>query len=59
MTNNKQAPQKVQIIITGQRSNGTRFEQACSAKAGDRFEIGEDGYPACVDKPDTTEGGAQ
>ena len=27
MTNNKQAPQAVRIIITGERSDGTRFEQ--------------------------------
>lgn len=59
MSDNKQTPQRVRIILTGQRDDGTQFEQACSAKAGDRLRIGEDGYLVCVDKPDTTEGGAQ
>ena len=58
MTNNKQAPQRVRIIVTGQRSDGTRFEQVCTAKAGDRLEVDEDGYLVCIDKPGTTEGGA-
>jgi hypothetical protein len=58
MTNNKQAPQAVRIIITGERSDGTRFEQRYTAKAGDRFEIGEDGYIMRVDKACSTEGGA-
>jgi len=57
MTNNKQAPQAVRIIITGERSDGTRFEQFGSAKVGDRFEIGEDGYIVRVDKACSTEGG--
>ena len=58
MSDSKQAPQKVRIIITGERDDGTQFEQACSATAGDRFEIGEDGYIVHVDNPtDTTEGG--
>ena len=57
MTNNKQAPQAVRIIITGERSDGTRLEQSCSAKAGDSFEIGEDGYIVRVDKACSEEGG--
>ena len=57
MTNNKQAPQKVQIIITGERSDGTRFAQFGSARAGDCFEIGEDGYIVRVDKACGAEGG--
>ena len=57
MTNNEQAPQAVRIIITGERSDGTRFEQACSARVGDCFEIGEDGYIVRVDKACSTEGG--
>lgn len=56
MSDSKQAVQRVRIIITGQRSDGTLFEQACTAKAGDCFEVGEDGYLVCIDKPDTTEG---
>jgi len=58
MINNEQAPQAVRIIITGQRSNGTRFEQACSAKAGDRFEVDGDGCLVRVDNPTDTEVGA-
>ena len=58
MSNNEQSPQRVRIIITGQRSDGTLFEQACTAKAGDRFEVGEDGYLVCVDKACGAEGGA-
>ena len=58
MTNNKQAPQRVRIIITGQRTDGTRFEQLCSATAGDRFEVDEDGCLVRVDNPTDTEGGA-
>jgi hypothetical protein len=58
MTNNKQAPQAVRIIITGERSDGTRFAQVGSAKAGDRFEIGKDGYIVRVDKQCSAEGGA-
>ena len=56
MSNNEQSPQRVRITLTGQRSDGTRLEQACTAKAGDRFEVGEDGYLVCVDTPGTTEG---
>jgi len=58
MTNNKQAAQKVRIIITGERSDGTRFAQFGSARAGDRFEIGKDGCIVRVDKACSTEGGA-
>ena len=58
MSDSKQAPQKVRIIITGERSDGTYFAQCGKAKAGDRFEVGEDGYIVRVDNPtDTTEGG--
>ena len=57
MTNNKQAAQKVRIIITGERSDGTRFAQFGSARVGDCFEIGEDGYIVRVDKACSTEGG--
>jgi hypothetical protein len=57
MTNNKQAPQKVQIIITGERSDGTRFAQFGSARAGDCFEIKNDGYIVRVDKACSAEGG--
>ena len=58
MINNEQAPQAVRIIITGERSDGTRFEQACSARAGDCFEVGEHGYIVRVDKACSTKGGA-
>ena len=58
MSNNEQSPQRVRIILTGQRSDGTQFEQVYTAKAGDRFEVDEDGYLVCVDRPGTTEGGA-
>ena len=58
MTNNKQAPQRVRITLTGQRSDGTRLEQVCTARAGDSFEIGEDGYLVRVDKACSAEGGA-
>lgn len=44
MSDNKQAPQRVRITLTGERSDGTQLEQVLTAKAGDCFEIGEDGY---------------
>ena len=44
MTNDKQAAQTVRITVTGERSDGTQLEQVLIAKAGDRFEIGEDGF---------------
>ena len=57
MSDNEQSPQRVRITLTGQRTDGTRFEQRCSAKAGDRFEVGEDGYLVCVDTLGITERG--
>ena len=58
MSYNEQTPQRVRIILTGQRSDGTQFEQVYTAKAGDRFEVDEDGYLVCVDKACSAEGGA-
>jgi len=58
MSDNKQAPQRVRITLTGQRSDGTRLEQVCTATAGDRLEVGQDGYIVRVDKACSTEGGA-
>ena len=57
MSNNEQSPQRVRITLTGQRSDGTQFEQVYTATAGDRFEVDEDGYLVCIDKPGTTERG--